>query len=77
MGFHPTNDLHQCVKMVRLFFGFVDLVKNSGGCLFTDLMLWLRVKCEMVTLKAWVTSLITWGYKVVLGLFPRIRENNI
>ena len=25
MGFHPTNDLHQCLKMVRLFvwiFGF-------------------------------------------------------
>ena len=36
MGFHPTNDLHQCVKMVRLLFGFVDLVENSGGCLFTD-----------------------------------------
>ena len=36
MGFHPTNDLHQCLKMVRLLFGFVDLVKNSGGCLFTD-----------------------------------------
>ena len=36
MGFHPTNDLHQCVKMVRLLFGFVNLVKNSGGCLFTD-----------------------------------------
>ena len=35
MGFHPTNDLHQCLKMVRLLFGFVDLVKNSGGCLFT------------------------------------------
>ena len=32
MGFHPTNDLHQCLKMVRLLFGFVDLVKNSGGC---------------------------------------------
>ena len=26
MGFHPTNDLHQCVKMVRLLFRFVDLV---------------------------------------------------
>ena len=36
MGFHPTNDLHQCLKMVRLLFGFVDFVKNSGGCLFTD-----------------------------------------
>ena len=35
MGFHPMNDLHQCLKMVRLFFGFVDLVQNSGGCLFT------------------------------------------
>ena len=26
MGFHPMNDLHQCLKMVRLFawiFGFV------------------------------------------------------
>ena len=32
MSFHPTNDLHQ----VRLLFGFVDFVKNSGGCLFTD-----------------------------------------
>ena len=28
------SDLHQCLKMVRLLFGFVDLVKNSGGCLF-------------------------------------------
>ena len=37
MGFHPTNDLHQCVKMVRLLFGFVDLVKNSGGvCLLVN-----------------------------------------
>ena len=36
MGFHPTNYLHQCVKMVRLLFGFVNLVKNSGGCLLTD-----------------------------------------
>ena len=36
MGFHPTNDLNQCMKMVRLLFGFVNLVKNSGGCLFTD-----------------------------------------
>ena len=32
MGFHPTNDSHQCLKMVRLLFGFLDLVKNSGGC---------------------------------------------
>ena len=31
MGFHPTNDLHQCLKMVRLLFGFLDLVKNRGG----------------------------------------------
>ena len=30
MGFHPTNDLHQCLKMVRLLFGFSDFVKNSG-----------------------------------------------
>ena len=29
MGFHPTNDLHQCLKMVRLLFGFVDLVKKT------------------------------------------------
>ena len=35
MGFHPTNDSHQCLKMVRLSFGFFDLVKNSGGWLFT------------------------------------------
>ena len=28
MGFHPTNDLHQCLKRVRLLFGFVDLVKT-------------------------------------------------
>ena len=26
MGFHPTNDLHQCLKMVRLLFGFSDLL---------------------------------------------------
>ena len=33
MGFHPTNDSHECLKMVRLFFGFLDLVKNRGvGC---------------------------------------------
>ena len=32
MGFHPTNDSHQCLKMVRLLFGFLDLVKNSRGC---------------------------------------------
>ena len=36
MGFHPTNYLHQCEKMVRLLFGFSDFVKNSGGCMFTD-----------------------------------------
>ena len=24
MGFHPTNDLHQCLKMVRFLFGFSD-----------------------------------------------------
>ena len=29
MGFHPTNDLHQCFKMVRLF------VWNFGFCLKT------------------------------------------
>ena len=29
MGFHPTNDLHQCLKMVRLLFGFVDFVKKK------------------------------------------------
>ena len=34
MGFHPTNDLHQCLKKVRLLFGLVDLVKNNGGYLF-------------------------------------------
>ena len=28
MGFHPTNDLHQCLKMVRLF--------------FLDLWIWLK-----------------------------------
>ena len=33
-----------------------------------------KLKCGMVTLKAWVTSLIKWGY---LGLFPHIRENDI
>ena len=31
----------------------------------------------MVTLKAWVTSLVNWGYEGVLGLFPRIRANDI
>ena len=36
MGFHPMNDLQQCLKMVRLLFGFSDFVKNSGGCMFTD-----------------------------------------
>ena len=30
MGFHPTNDLYQCLKMVRLLFGFLDLVKKTG-----------------------------------------------
>ena len=35
MGFHPTNDLHQCLKMVRLLFGFSDLFKNRGSGLFT------------------------------------------
>ena len=34
MGFHPTNDLHQCLKMVRLLFGFSDLFKNRGSGLF-------------------------------------------
>ena len=33
MGFHPTNDSHECLKMVRILFGFLDLVKNRGvGC---------------------------------------------
>ena len=33
MGFHPTNDSHECLKIVRLLFGFLDLVKNRGvGC---------------------------------------------
>ena len=32
MGFHPINDLHQCLKMVRLLFGFSDLFKNRGVC---------------------------------------------
>ena len=36
MGLHPTNDLHQCEKMVRLLFGFSNFVKNNGGCMFTD-----------------------------------------
>ena len=36
-----------------------------------------KLKCEMVTLKAGVTSLIKWGYKGVLELFPCIRENDI
>ena len=39
MGFHPTNDSHQCLKMVRLLFGFLDLVKNRGVC-------WLVVNCN-------------------------------
>ena len=30
MGFHPTNDLHQCLKMVRLLFGFRILLKTVG-----------------------------------------------
>ena len=30
MGFHPTNDSHECLKMVRLMFGFLYLVKNRG-----------------------------------------------
>ena len=33
--FHITNDLHQCLKMVRLLFGFSDLFKNRGSGLFT------------------------------------------
>ena len=33
MSFHPTNDSHECLKMVRLLFEFLDLVKNRGvGC---------------------------------------------
>ena len=36
MGFHHTNDLHQCLKLVRILFGFVDLFQNSEVCLFTD-----------------------------------------
>ena len=35
MGFHLMNDLHQCLKMVRLLFGLVDLFQNSEVCLFT------------------------------------------
>ena len=35
MSFHPTNDLHQCLKMVGPLFGFSDLFKNRGSDLFT------------------------------------------
>ena len=35
MGFHPMNDSHYCLKVVKLLFGFLDLVKNRGGWLFT------------------------------------------
>ena len=38
-GFHPTNDSHQCLKMVILLFGFLDLVKNRGVC-------WSLVNCN-------------------------------
>ena len=42
MGFHPTNDSHECLKMVRLLFGFLDLVKNRGGWLFTGQLKWFK-----------------------------------
>ena len=42
MGFHPTNDSHECLKMVRLLFGFFDLVKNRGGWLFTGQLKWFK-----------------------------------
>ena len=42
MGFHPTNDSHECLKMERLLFGFLDLVKNRGGWLFTGQLKWFK-----------------------------------
>ena len=63
--------------MVRLSFGFLDLGKNKGDWLFTRKLKQFKLKCEMVTLKGWVTSLVKWGYEGVLGLFPRIRANDI
>ena len=63
--------------MVRLSFGFSDFALKSVGVGVTRLTEQFKLKCEMVTLKAWVTSLIKWGYKGVLGLFPRIRANDI
>ena len=38
MGFHPTNDLHKCLKMVRLLFGLwiwlktVEVVCSLANC---------------------------------------------
>ena len=29
MGFHPMNDVHQCLKMVRLLFGFSDFCSKQ------------------------------------------------
>ena len=33
MGFHPMNDLHQCLKMVRLFVCICGFVSKQWGLL--------------------------------------------
>ena len=63
--------------MVRLLFGFSDLCLKVLVLVSLGKLKWLKIRYEMVTLKAWVTSLVKWGYEGVLGLFPRIRANDI
>ena len=63
--------------MVRLLFGFSDLCLKVWVLVSLGKLKWLKIRYEMVTLKAWVTSLVKWGYEGVLGLFPRIRANDI
>ena len=63
--------------MVRLLFGFSYLHLKLVGVGVTRLLKQFKLKCGKVTLKAWVSSLIKWGYEGVLGLFPRIRANDI
>ena len=63
MGFYPMNDLHQCLENGEAFVWiFKFLLKTVGVvCSLTNCN-GLKLKCERVTLKAWVTSLITWDH---------------
>ena len=36
MGFHPMNDLHQCVKMVRLYVWISGFVLKQWELVVTD-----------------------------------------